>query len=128
MNDLGVPHALHVHASNLGIPGNVTSTLASIEAAEGLPIHLTHVQFHSYGTEGERGFSSAAATLADAINSHPNVSADVGQIMFGRTVTASGDTMAQQRNARFADPRKALTMDSECDSACGFVPFRYRDG
>src|SRR5690606_5814451 len=93
LEELGVPHPLHVHTSNLGVPGNIASTLATMDAAEGRRIHLTHAQFHSYGTEGERGFSSAAARLAEAVNAHPNVSIDVGQIMFGQTVTASADTM-----------------------------------
>jgi formylmethanofuran dehydrogenase subunit A len=128
LHELSIPHPLHVHASNLGVPGNVASTLATMEAADGLPIHLTHIQFHSYGTEGERKFSSAAASIAEAIDRHPNVSADVGQIMFGQTVTASGDTMAQYRNARHAHPDKWLCMDIECDAGCGIVPFRYRDG
>jgi formylmethanofuran dehydrogenase subunit A len=88
VHELGVPHPLHVHASNLGVPGNVDSTLATIDAAEGLPIHLTHLQFHSYGTEGDRRFSSAAARIAEKVNASPNVSVDVGQIMFGQTVTA----------------------------------------
>ena len=127
VNELSIPHALHVHASNLGVPGNVASTLATIDAAEGLPIHLTHVQFHSYGTEGERRFSSAAASIADAIDRHTNVSADVGQIMFGQTVTASGDTMAQYVNSGHAHPAKWMNMDIECDAGCGVVPFRYRD-
>jgi formylmethanofuran dehydrogenase subunit A len=127
LHDLGVPFPLHVHASNLGVPGNVDTTLATMAAAEGLPIHLTHIQFHSYGTEGERKFSSAAATIAEAIDRHPNVSADVGQIMFGQTITASGDTMSQHRNARHAHPDKWLCMDIECDAGCGVVPFRYRD-
>ena len=52
--ELGVPHPLHIHGSNLGVPGNIESTLATIRAMDGLPLHLTHVQFHSYGTEGER--------------------------------------------------------------------------
>jgi formylmethanofuran dehydrogenase subunit A len=125
--ELGVPHPLHVHGCNLGVPGNVDTTLATIEAAEGLPIHLTHIQFHSYGTEGDRKFSSAAARIAEAINAHPNVSADVGQIMFGQTVTASGDNMMQFRNAELGSPRKAVIMDIECDAGCGVVPFRYRD-
>ncbi|MGH8750229.1 MAG: formylmethanofuran dehydrogenase subunit A, partial [Burkholderiales bacterium] len=109
--DLGIPHPLHVHASNLGVPGNVDTTLETMRAAEGLPIHLTHIQFHSYGTEGERKFSSGAARIAEAINQNKNVSADVGQIMFGQTVTASGDNMAQHRNAPFGNPKKWVVMD-----------------
>ncbi len=127
VHDLGIAHPLHVHASNLGVPGNVDTTLATIAAAEGLPIHLTHVQFHSYGSEGERRFSSGAARIAEALDANPNVSADVGQIMFGQTVTVSGDTMAQQRNAGLASPNKTVVMDIECDAGCGVVPFRYRD-
>ena len=127
VHELGVPHALHVHGCNLGVPGNVDTTLATMGAADGLPIHLTHIQFHSYGTEGDRKFSSAAARIAEAINAHPNVSADVGQIMFGQTVTASGDSMMQYHNADLGSPRKAVIMDIECDAGCGVVPFRYRD-
>jgi formylmethanofuran dehydrogenase subunit A len=127
VHELGVPHPLHVHASNLGLPGNVDSTLATIDAAEGRPIHLTHVQFHSYATEGDRKFSSGAPRIAEAVNRSPNVSVDVGQIMFGQTVTASGDSMLQHRNARHASPRKWVVMDIECDAGCGVVPFKYRD-
>jgi formylmethanofuran dehydrogenase subunit A len=125
--ELGVPHPLHTHCNNLGIPGNIATTLATIAAAEGFPIHLTHAQFHSYGKEGDRHFSSAAARLAEAVNRNANVTLDVGQIMFGQTVTASGDTMAQYRNRVFASPDKWIAMDIECDGGCGLVPFRYRD-
>lgn len=127
VHELGVPHPLHVHASNLGVPGNVAATLATLEAAEGLPIHLTHIQFHSYGSEGDRKFSSAAARVVEALERHPNLSLDVGQILFGQTVTASGDSMAQFRNRAHAHPRKWVVMDIECDAGCGVVPFRYRD-
>jgi formylmethanofuran dehydrogenase subunit A len=127
VHELGVPHSLHVHAGNLGVPGNISSTIATLEAAEGLPLHLTHAQFHSYGNTGERGFSSAARALAEVVNSRPNLSLDVGQVMFGQTVTVSGDSMQQHRNARFARPNKWLVMDIENDAGCGVVPFRYRD-
>jgi len=127
VREIGVHHPLHVHCNNLGVPGNIDTTLATIAAAEGFPIHLTHAQFHSYGTEGDRHFSSAAARLAEAVNRNPNVTIDVGQIMFGQTVTASGDTMAQYRNHRLASPDKWIVMDIECDGGCGLVPFRYRD-
>ncbi|HSB52882.1 MAG TPA: formylmethanofuran dehydrogenase subunit A, partial [Gemmatimonadales bacterium] len=127
VHELGVTHPLHVHGSNLGVPGNAGSTLETIRAAEGLPIHITHIQFHSYGTEGDRKFSSEAARIAETINATPNASCDVGQILFGQTVTASGDTMAQHRNAGLASPRKYVVMDIECDAGCGVLPFRYRD-
>lgn len=127
LDELGVPHPLHIHASNLGVPGNVDTTLNTMLAAEGFPIHLTHIQFHSYGTEGDRKFSSGAARIAEAINSNPHVSADVGQILFNQTVTASGDSMIQFKNARHGSPKKSVVMDIECDAGCGVVPFKYRD-
>ncbi|MCG7875626.1 MAG: formylmethanofuran dehydrogenase subunit A, partial [Candidatus Thiodiazotropha endolucinida] len=127
LSELGVPHPLHVHASNLGVPGNYLSTLATMEAAEGFPIHLTHIQFHSYGTEGDQKFSSCAAEIAEAVNNQSNISIDVGQVMFGQTVTISGDTMAQHANHNHAHPNKWTCMDIECDAGCGVVPFRYRD-
>ncbi len=127
LSELRVPHPLHIHASNLGVPGNYLSTLATMDAAEGLPIHLTHIQFHSYGTEGDRKFSSSAAEIAEAVNNRSNVSIDVGQVMFGQTVTVSGDTMAQHANHSHAHPNKWTCMDIECDAGCGVVPFRYRD-
>ena len=34
LHELGVPHPLHIHASNLGVPGNIGSTLATITATE----------------------------------------------------------------------------------------------
>jgi formylmethanofuran dehydrogenase subunit A len=116
-----------VHSSNLGLAGNVDSTLGTIRASEGLPIHLTHIQFHSYGTEGDRKFSSAAARVAEAINATPNASCDVGQVLFGQTVTASGDSMSQSRNSPLASPGKFVLMDIECDAGCGVVPFKYRE-
>jgi formylmethanofuran dehydrogenase subunit A len=127
LTELGIPHPLHIHASNLGVAGNVESTLATIAALEGLPAHLTHVQFHAYGAEGPLKFSSAAARLAEAVNAHANVSIDVGQIMFGQTVTASADTMRQHANAALAQPRKWMGADIECDAGCGVVPLRYRE-
>jgi formylmethanofuran dehydrogenase subunit A len=127
VKELGVTHPLHVHGCNLGVPGNYETTLATIRAAEGLPLHLTHIQFHSYGTEGDRNFSSGAAPIAELVNKSPNISIDIGQILFGQTCTASGDSMRQYGNARSASPKKWVVMDIECDAGCGVVPMRYRD-
>jgi formylmethanofuran dehydrogenase subunit A len=125
--ELGIQHPLHVHGCNLGVPGNAETTLKTIGGMEGLPIHLTHLQFHSYGREGDRRFSSDAARIAEAVNAAPNVTLDVGQILFGQTLTASADTMAQYQNRGHAHPAKWVSMDVECDAGCGVLPFRYRD-
>ncbi|MBX3605271.1 MAG: formylmethanofuran dehydrogenase subunit A [Piscinibacter sp.] len=127
LKELGVPHPLHIHGSNLGVAGNIRSTLETIAALEGLPAHLTHIQFHAYGTEGPKKFSSAALQLAEAVNANPQISIDVGQIMFGQTVTASGDTMRQFAQSGLANPRKWVGADIELMAGCGVVPFRYRE-
>jgi formylmethanofuran dehydrogenase subunit A len=127
VHELGLAHPLHIHGCNLGVPGNLDTTLATIDALEGLRAHLTHVQFHSYGTEGDKKFSSGAAQIAEAVNRRANISLDVGQIMFGRTVTESGDSMRQFAGSAYADPKKWVGMDIECDAGCGVVPFRYKN-
>lgn len=127
IDELGIPHPLHIHGSNLGVAGNIESTLATIDALEGLRGHLTHIQFHAYGTEGPKKFSSAAQQLIEAVNANKNISIDVGQIMFGQTVTASGDSMRQHAQHGYAHPRKWVGADIECDAGCGVVPFKYRE-
>ena len=127
VNDLGIAKPLHVHCNNLGVAGNFQTTLDTMGSSDGIPMHLTHIQFHSYGTEGDKKFSSAAANIAEAINTNKHITADVGQILFGQTVTASGDNMMQHLNAKVANPKKSVIMDIECDAGCGVVPFKYRD-
>lgn len=127
VHELGVPHPLHVHGCNLGVPGNVETTLNTISGIEGLPLHLTHIQFHSYGTEGDRKFSSGATRIAEAFNKNKNITMDVGQVLFGQTVTASGDSQRQYVNSGHAHPDKWVCMDIECDAGCGVVPFKYKD-
>lgn len=127
VHELGIAKPLHVHCNNLGAAGNFQTTLDTMGASDGIPMHLTHIQFHSYGTEGDKKFSSAAAQIAQALNANKHISADVGQILFGQTVTASGDNMMQHLNAKIANPKKSVIMDIECDAGCGVVPFKYRD-
>ena len=124
--ELGVPHPVHVHCNNLGIPGNVDTALATMEAAQGLPMHLAHVQFYAYGNEGVRGFSSAAAQLLDGFRRHPNITMDVGQVLFGQTVTISGDVIAQYSRHGDASPNKWVMWDAECEGSGGVVPYGYR--
>ncbi len=127
VNEVGIAKPLHVHCNNLGVAGNFQTTLDTMGASDGIPMHLTHIQFHSYGLEGDKKFSSAAANIAEAVNKNKHITVDVGQILFGQTVTASGDNMMQHLNAKVANPKKSVIMDIECDAGCGVVPFKYRD-
>ena len=126
--ELGLAHPLHVHCSNLGTPGNIVSTLATLDAIEGRRIHLTHAQYHCYGNQGPHGFSSEASKLADRVNSSSHLSIDVGQVLFGQTITLSADTMHQFANRKLASPRKQIFQDLECQAGCGLLPFRYKEG
>jgi formylmethanofuran dehydrogenase subunit A len=125
VNKLGVPHPLHVHCNNLGLAGNAETARATIAAAEGLPLHLAHLQFYGYGKEGERGFSSAAASLAEAVNAAATVTIDVGQVMFGPTVTISSDVLRQFNARDRARPRKWVILDGDANGA-GIVPYDYK--
>ena len=123
--DLGVPHPLHVHCNNLGIAGSDATLVETIAAARGLPMHLAHIQFYAYGQEGERQFSSAAPRVAEAVNAAPNVTVDVGQVMFGQTVTVSSDVMRQFTARDQARPKKSVIFDGDANGG-GIVPFNYR--
>jgi formylmethanofuran dehydrogenase subunit A len=122
---LGIPHPLHVHCNNLGAPGAADTAAATIAASEGVPLHLAHLQFYSYGTEGKRKFSSAAARLAELINTTPQVTIDIGQVMFGQTVTISSDVMRQFSARGSASPKKTVIHDGDGNGG-GIVPYRYR--
>jgi formylmethanofuran dehydrogenase subunit A len=123
--DLGLPHPLHVHCNNLGLAAGADTVIATIEAAEGLPLHLAHIQFYAYGTEGEKRFSSAAARLAESVNAHENITVDVGQVMFGQTVTISSDVTRQYSALARANPKKWAIIDGDSNGG-GIVPYNYR--
>ncbi len=122
---LGVRHPLHLHCSNLGTPGAVDTVVRTIAAAEGRPLHLAHVQFYSYLDDGSGAFTSGAAEIAAAIAANPNVSVDVGQVMFGPTVTISLDLIKQYSGATHASPRKWALVDGDAEGG-GIVPIDYR--
>jgi formylmethanofuran dehydrogenase subunit A len=123
---LSVPHPLHVHCNNLGLPGSADTAALTITAAGNTPMHLAHLQFYGYGTEGKRGISSAAARLAEQVNATQNVTIDVGQVMFGPTITVSSDTLRQFAQRRFAKPKKWTLWDGDGNGG-GIIPIEYRE-
>jgi formylmethanofuran dehydrogenase subunit A len=134
--DLGLPHPVHIHCNNLGLPGNWTTTLETMQALEGRRAHLTHIQFHSYGggqgdkeTRGQgdtEPFCSKVPQLVDYVNSHPNLTVDVGQVLFGETTSMTGDGPLGYYLHKVTG-RKWFNADTEMETGCGIVPITYRE-
>ncbi len=122
---VGIHHPLHLHMNNLGIAGNIQTALDTIDAAQGLPMHLAHVQFYAYGKDGQHAFSSAAAAFADKINANPNITVDVGQVMFSQTVTISSDVLKQFNSMPGGSPKKGAIFDGDANGG-GIVPYAYK--
>ncbi len=121
---LGVPHPAHVHCNNLGIPGAADTLAATAQAADGRPMHFAHVQFYAYD-RARRGIRSAGARLVEALSHHPNITIDVGQVMFGQTATVSLDVLRQFSARSSARPRKWVLWEGY-DEGAGILPFNYR--
>ena len=127
-NAIGLPHPVHIHTNNLGLPGNWTTTLETLQSLDGLKAHLTHIQFHSYGgsNEEETTLCSKVAPLADFINAHPEITVDVGQVLFGSTTSMTGDSPLGYFLHNVSG-EKWISTDTEIESGCGVAPIHYKN-
>ncbi len=126
-NELQLPHPLHLHTLNLGLPGNWRTTLATMQALEGHRAHLAHVQFHSYGggLHDNSKFGSQVGPLVDYLNAHENLSVDVGQVLFGPTMSMTGDSAVGHYLAKLLGANW-YSCDLELEAGCGVVPIEYK--
>jgi formylmethanofuran dehydrogenase subunit A len=130
---LGLPHSIHIHPNNLGNPGNYVDTLETLKLAEGYTakntfgrtqvMHLTHLQFHSYGGEGFN-FESKVPEVIDYVNSHDNITIDIGQVTLDETTTMTADGPFEH-HLRSVNNLKWTNVDVELETAAGVVPFVY---
>ncbi len=125
-NALALPHPVHIHCNNLGQPGNSATTLESMKALSGQRAHFTHLQFHSYGGGPGKGWASAAREVSEYVNAHPEVSVDVGQVMFGPATTVTADGPVEHL-LYASSGRKWVNVDIELESGCGIVPYAYKE-
>ena len=94
---LKLPHTIHLHANNLGHPGNKEHTLETFKAVEKIKpnggresvVHLTHCQFNAYGGSNWGDFESGAEDIAKYLNSHKHITIDMGQVVFGKSATTT---------------------------------------
>lgn len=126
VDELGLPHPLHLHCNNLGAPGNVSTTLETMKVLEGNRAHLAHLQYHAYGGDDWFTMRSAAVKIAEAFNANPNLTTDAGAVLFGDTVTITADGPWQHLLYKLTG-RKWGNLDVENETGCGIVPYTYKE-
>ena len=125
IDELGLPHPIHLHCNNLGAPGNISTTLETMKHLEGHRAHMAHLQYHAYGGDDWDTMKSEAAQLAEYFNAHPNMTTDAGAVLFGDTVTITADGPWQHLLYKLTG-RKWGNLDVENETGCGIVPYSYR--
>jgi len=126
VDQLQLPHPLHLHCNNLGVPGNVATTVETMKVLEGRRAHLAHLQFHAYGGDDWSNMRSEAAAVAEAFNRHTNLTCDAGAVLFGDAVTITADGPWQHLLYQLTG-RKWGNLDVENETGCGIVPYVYKD-
>lgn len=125
VDSLGLPHPLHLHCNNLGAPGNISTTIETMQSLEGRRAHMAHLQYHAYGGDDWESMRSAAPEMADYFNAHKNFTTDAGAVLFGDTVTITADGPWQHLLYKLTG-RKWGNLDVENETGCGIVPYTYR--
>jgi formylmethanofuran dehydrogenase subunit A len=126
---LHLPHSVHLHCNNLGKPGNYQTTLETFDLVPDKnngrqTLYATHVQFHAYGGTTWRDISSKAEEITKVVNVKPQIVMDMGQIMFGRTMTMTADG-PMEFNLYCLHHNKWSNHDVELETGSGIIPVLY---
>lgn len=124
-NELSLPHPAHIHAGNLGRPGNYGSFLETIRALEGQRAHFCHIQFYAYGEDARGRYTSAAEQVAEELENHPNLTFDLGQVVFGNALAVSADTSGLDRLRRLTC-QPWISHQLEGEGGISALPLAYR--
>jgi formylmethanofuran dehydrogenase subunit A len=125
-DDLRLPHPIHLHCNNLGVPGNFATTIETMNVLSGHRAHLAHLQFHAYGGNDWTTMRSESARVAEAFNAQKHLTADAGAVLFGDAVTITADGPWQHLLHQLTG-RKWGNLDVENETGCGIVPYVYKD-
>jgi formylmethanofuran dehydrogenase subunit A len=128
---LNLPHTIHLHTNNLGLPGNYATTLETMRALEdlatdGKPVaHITHMQFSSFKGDGWGSMRSAAEEISSYINAHSHITLDMGQVIFTDTTTMTADGPFEFTLYELSG-HKWVNGDVETETSGGIIPFHYK--
>lgn len=139
IEELGLPHPMHLHPNNLGKIGNIDTTIAQLDAFKDIKgykgrkqiAHLTHISFESLdmieeGTPEWKDVASGGLKLAEYMNKNKHFTADMGQVTFGPATTMTGDgpfqfSLYQMTKAKWAN----IAVDVEMPGGAGVVPYFF---
>ena len=126
-DELGIPHAIHVHTNDLGTAGNFKTTNETLQLLKDYRVHVTHIQFSSYGkTENDKvKFITATDQVAAEINRQPKLTVDIGQLVFGEATTMTADGILEY-NLHKLSGNKWVNTDVEMETGSGIVPMNYK--
>ncbi|MHA1785699.1 MAG: formylmethanofuran dehydrogenase subunit A, partial [Candidatus Helarchaeota archaeon] len=139
---LGMPHSIHVHCNNLGHPGCSAVTKETLKLAKSAAsgnknrkstIHITHMQFNSYGGTGWKDFCSDGVEIAEYVNQNDDVTFDIGQVGFVNTTTMTGDGPWEYSLSNLTGTMawgakgfmKWVNAQAEAESGGGVVPYIF---
>lgn len=127
---LGLPHSVHLHANNLGRLGNYATTVDTFRIPNGTKsrsqrqiLHVTHVQFNSYGGDSWRNFESKAEEIAKGVNSN-DVIVDTGNVTLDETTTMTADGPLEYYLQSLSHLKWA-NRNIELETSPGVTPFVY---
>jgi len=131
--ELGLPHTIHLHCNNLGVPGNYETTIDTMEAVKGIKpadgrkatVHVVHCQFNSLDGDNWMNVKSGAPKVAKYINANEHVTIDLGQVIFTDTTTMTGDGPWQFRLWNITG-NKWVNSDVEMEAGAGVVPYTFK--
>ena len=133
---LNLPHSIHIHPNDLGHPGNVPTTIETMDCVKDVKkgskaaeirdqvMHVCHLQFHSYTGNSWKDAASGAEEVADYINKHDHITCDVGQVTLDETTTMTADAPMEYDLFKLSGLKWA-NKDIECETAAGIIPCIY---
>lgn len=131
--ELGLPHTIHLHCNNLGVPGNYETTIETMETIKGVKpkegrkssVHIVHCQFNALDGENWMKLRSGASKIAKYVNDRDHVTLDLGQVIFTDTTTMTGDGPWQFRLWELTG-NKWVNSDVEMEAGAGVVPYSFK--
>jgi len=131
--ELELPHTIHLHCNNLGMPGNYKTTVETMEVAKKIKpkdgrkttIHVVHCQFNALAGDNWMNVKSGAPHIAKYVNANEHVTLDLGQLIFTDTTTMTGDGPWQFALWNMTG-NKWVNSDVEMEAGAGVVPYTFK--